>query len=143
MFIYPLHARIDVEEIKQYFDRFMIKDYVKSVKGTEFPRFFDQAITQDQFDKWMEVFYNYRGELLIGGICIKKYLDLKRYGERTNEYRVFYINHEIATISRNSGQGNYVSEPSRDLQVGWRVFQSIFLCVMNSTVGGIMDMFSK
>ena len=115
MFMYPLNAHIDVEEIKHYFDRFMIKDYVKSVKGTEFPRFFDQTITQDQFDKWIEVFYKYRGELLTGGICIKEYLDLKRYGERTNEYRVFYINHEIATISRNSGQGNYVSEPPRDL----------------------------
>ena len=129
MFMYPLHAHIDVEEIKHYFDRFMIKDYVKSVKGTEFPRFFDQTITQDQFDKWMEVFYKYRGELLTGGICIKEYLDLKRYGERTNEYRVFYINHEIATISRNSGQGNYVSEPPRDLLEKYRILDSSYYTV--------------
>lgn len=32
----------------------MINDYVKSVKGTEFPRFFDGTTTQEQFDLWME-----------------------------------------------------------------------------------------
>ena len=63
----------------------------------------------------MEVFYKYRGHLLTGGICIKEYLDLKRYGDRTNEYRVFYINHEIATISRNSAQGIYAPLPPQDL----------------------------
>ena len=50
-----------------------------------------------------------------GGICIKEFLDLKRYGGKTNEYRVFYINHEIATICRNSGQGNYTAEPPKEL----------------------------
>ena len=59
----------------------------------------------------MEVFYKYRGDLLTGGICIKEYLDLKRYGEQTSEFRVFYINHEIATICRNSGQADYVPQP--------------------------------
>lgn len=53
--------------------------------------------------------------MLAGGICIKEYLNLKQYGDRTNEYRVFYINHEIATISRNSAQGIYVPLPPQDL----------------------------
>lgn len=39
----------------------------------------------------------------------------ERYGERTNEYRVFYINHEIATISRNSGQMDHAPEPPKEL----------------------------
>lgn len=34
----------------------MVKDYVKSVKGSEFPKFFDESVTQEEFDKWMEVF---------------------------------------------------------------------------------------
>ena len=59
----------------------------------------------------MEVFYKYRGGLLTGGICIKEFLDLKYYGSGTNEYRVFYINHEAVTISRNSGQGTYTPIP--------------------------------
>lgn len=115
MEIYPLHSQIDVAQLKKSFERFMVKDYVKSVKGTEFPRYFDDTVTQEGFDRWMEVFYKYRGELLTGGICIKEFLDLKHYGDKTNEYRVFYINHEIATICRNSGQGNYTPEPPREL----------------------------
>ena len=40
MEIYPLKSKIDVEKLKKSFDKFIIKDYVKSVKGTEFPVFF-------------------------------------------------------------------------------------------------------
>ena len=115
MEIFPLHEQIDVNHLKKSFRRFMVKDYVKSVKDTEFPRYFDQNITQEEFDQWMEVFYKYRGSLLTGGICIKEFLDLKHYGGKTNEYRVFYINHEIATISRNSAQGTYTPLPPQEL----------------------------
>lgn len=115
MELYPLHEQINVERLKQSFNRFMVKDYVKSVKGTEFPRYFDKNITQEDFDRWMEVFYKYRCDLLTGGICIKEFLDLKLYDEKTNEYRVFYINHEVATVCRNSGQGNYTPEPPKEL----------------------------
>ena len=94
MQIFPLHAKLDVEEIKKIFGRFMVKDFVKSVKGTEFPKYFDNSVSQEDFDKWMEVFYKYRGDLLTEGICIKEFLDLKFYGGKSNEYRVFYINHE-------------------------------------------------
>lgn len=107
MEVYPLHTQLDVEKLKRSFGRFMVKDYVKSVKGTEFPKFFDHSITQTEFDRWMDVFYKYRGELLTGGICIKEFFDLKLYENKTNEYRVFYINHEVATISRNSAQATY------------------------------------
>ena len=127
MEIFPLHTRIDVEELKRSFSRFMVKDYVKS--GTEFPRFFDSNVTQDEFDKWMEVFYKYRGELLTGGICVKEFLDLKRYGESTNEYRAFYINHEIATVSRNSGQGNYSPAPPKELIEKYRSLESPYYTI--------------
>ena len=129
MELYPLHEQIDVERLKKSFDRFMVKDYVKSVKGTEFPRFFDKSITQENFDRWMGVFYKYRGELLTGGICIKEFLDLKRYDEKTNEYRVFYINHEIATICRNSGQGNHTPEPPKELIEKYRNLASPYYTV--------------
>ena len=129
MEIFPLHEQIDVEKLKKSFGRFMVKDFVKSVKGTEFPRYFDQNITQEEFDRWMDVFYKYRGELLTGGICIKEFLDLKRYGEKTNEYRVFYINHEIATICRNSGQRNYTPEPPTELIEKYRNLDSPYYTV--------------
>ena len=41
---------------------------MKSVKGTEFPACFDVSVTQEEFDRWMEVFYKYRGSLITGGI---------------------------------------------------------------------------
>ncbi len=129
MTIYPLHKQIDVEEIKKSYDKFMVKDFVKSVKGTEFPKFFDKSIEQAQFDSWMEVFYKYRGNLLTGGICIKEFLNLKFYADKPNEYRVFYINNEIATISRNSGQGNYTSEPPKDLLEKYKQLESCFYTV--------------
>lgn len=115
MEIYPLHTQLDVEKLKRSFGRFMVKDFVKSVKGTEFPKFFDHSITQTEFDRWMDVFYKYRGELLTGGICIKEFFDLKLYENKTNEYRVFYINHEVATISRNSAQATYAPLPPMSL----------------------------
>lgn len=115
MKLYPLHEQINVEELKAYFNRFMIKDYVKSVKGTEFPKYFDGSITQEKFDEWMEVFYKYRGNLLTGGICVKEFMDLKFYGKYPNEYRVFYLCNKVLTVSRNSGQKEYTPEPSAAL----------------------------
>ena len=102
---------------------------MKSVKGTEFPRYFDQSVDQDSFNRWMQVFYQYRGDLLTGGICIKEYLDLKRYGDRTNEFRVFYINHEIASVSRNSGQMQVAAKPPRELIERYRNLPSVFYTV--------------
>ena len=75
------------------------------------------------------MFYKYRGNLLTGGICIKEFLNLKRYGGKTNEYRVFYINHEIATICRNSGQGNFTSEPPKKLLEKYRYLESPYYTV--------------
>ena len=113
--IFPLHEQINIEEVKKLFNKFMIKDFVKSVKGTEFPHFFDNSVTQEEFDKCMEVFYKYRGSLLSGGICVKEFLNLKFYNGKSNEYRVFYINNEIATVSRNSNQETNTQEPPKEL----------------------------
>ena len=118
MELFSLHSSVDIERLKKSYGRFMVKDYVKSVKGTEFPKYFDHSVTQSDFDRWMEVFYKYHGDLLTGGICIKEFLDLKRYGDKTNEYRFFYMNHEVATICRNSGQINYNPEPPRKFVEG-------------------------
>ncbi len=129
MQVFPLHQEINIAEVKKEFSRFMVKDYVKSVKGTEFPRYFDHSIDQDTFHQWMEVFYQYRGNLLTGGICIKEFLDLKQYGDRTNEYRVFYMNHEIATVSRNSGQLSTAATPPKALVEKYCNLPSVFYTV--------------
>lgn len=129
MNIYPLHEQINVEEVKKQFDRFMVKDFVKSVKGTEFPKCFDASITQEKFDEWMQVFYQYRGSLLTGGICIKEFLELKFYGNRPNEYRVFYSCNEIISVSRNSGQKEYTPEPNKELIEKYKNLPSCYYTV--------------
>lgn len=129
MRVFPLHEEINIAEVKKEFPRFIVKDYVKSVKGTEFPRYFDYSIEQDAFNQWMEVFYQYRGNLLTGGICIKEFLDLKQYGDKTNEYRVFYMNHEIATVSRNSGQLLTTATPPKELIEKYCNLPSVFYTV--------------
>lgn len=126
MRMFPLHADIDVRACLREFGRFLVKDYVKSVKGSEFPAYFDENCSQEAFNVWMELFYRYRGDLLTGGICIKEFLDLKRYEGRTNEYRVFYVNHEPICISRNSGQEGKVAEPPTELVQRYRKLGSVF-----------------
>ncbi len=126
---YPLHAEIDIKKVKQVFPRFMVKDYVKSVKGTEFPVYFTRKTTQAEFDRWMEISYNYRGSLLTGGICIKEYLDLKKYDGKTNEFRVYYINHQTASVCRNSLQDFYTDRPPSALIAKYRDLDSVFYTI--------------
>lgn len=101
MLLFPLHQRIDVQEVGKHFDRFMVKDYVKSVKGSSFPKYFNSSIRQSEFDYWMSEFYKFRGDLLSGGICIKEYLNLKNYEDTTNECRVFYFNHKVLLVEQD------------------------------------------
>lgn len=129
MLVYPKGKEINLDEVKQNFKRFMVKDYVKSVKGTEFPRYFESDVSQEEFDKWMEVFYKYRGNLFTGGICIKEFLPLKFYNSKSNEYRVYYIKNEIATISRNSGQENDTPLPPQELLEKYKNLDSIFYTI--------------
>ena len=129
MEIYPLHQQIDIEKLKKNFQKFMVKDYVKSVKGTDFPKFFDHNVEQKEFDRCMEIFYNYMGDLMTGGICIKEFLDLKYYGKNTNEYRVFYMNNKVATVTRNSNQENNTPQPPKYLIEKYKNLDSPFYTI--------------
>ena len=126
---YSFEDDIRIDEVRKHFSRFMVKDFTKSVKGTSFPKYLDDSYTQEEFDEQMQVFYQYRGKLLTGGICIKEYLDLKRYGKETNEYRVFYMNHEVATICRNSNQAPFTAEPPMDLIEKYKNLDSLFYTI--------------
>jgi len=55
-------------------------------------------------DTYMTEFMELRGKLYTGGIVIKEYVNLKRYGETTNEYRAFFINGQLLSLCRNSNQ---------------------------------------
>ena len=116
---FPLHCEIDVEMLKRKFGRFMVKDYTKSVKGGKFPDSFGDETTQESFDSAMRLFYEYRGDLLTGGICIKEFLRLKKYNiggkQAKNEWRVFYINGINYVPLKNSGQPEYAATPPEEL----------------------------
>jgi hypothetical protein len=112
---FELYSRISLSRVFSHFRRFMVKDFVKSVKGTEFPRFFDENTTQETFDHWMDVFYELRDEEITDGICVKEYRDLKRYGGTTNEWRVFYMNQVPATVTLNSLHPESFPAPDRAL----------------------------
>ena len=118
-----------LREIRDSFERFMVKDFVKSVKGTEFPKYFTKDVTDEEFFRWMQVFYKYRGDLLTGGLCFKEYVDLKTYDGKTNEYRVFYVDHEIATVSRNSAQPSYAPEPPNELIEKYQKLESPYYTI--------------
>lgn len=122
----PHASPYEIKDIKKHFDRFMVKDYVKSVKGTDFPKFFTKETTEEEYQAAMELFYKYRGELISGGLCFKEYVDLKTYSDKTNEYRVFYVSNEVATISRNSLQPNYTPEPPLELISKYKDLPSVF-----------------
>lgn len=40
MIIFPENTPVDLDTVRRSFKRFMVKDYVKSVKGTDFPVYF-------------------------------------------------------------------------------------------------------
>ena len=127
--VFPAGTAVDLSAIRRKFDRFMVKDYVKSVKGTDFPVCFSADEDEAVFAAWMKKFYDYRGELFTGGICIKEYVDLKKYDGHANEYRVFYAGGEVISICKNSGQNPLTPEPPRNLIEKYRNLGSPFYTV--------------
>ncbi len=125
----PSGSSYQLKDIQKQFNRFMVKDYVKSVKGSDFPKFFTRETTDEEFRKAMELFYKYRGDLISGGLCFKEYVDLMTYGDKTNEYRAFYVANEIATVTRNSLQPSYTSNPPRSLLEKYKNLPSKFYTI--------------
>lgn len=119
---------INLDQLNRELGKFMIKDFVKSVKGTDFPKFFEKP-TQDNFNYWMKKFVEYRGSLFTGGIQAKEYLDLAYYNGTPNEYRVFYANGNVISVSRNSNQPSYTSEVPITMIEKYSVFNSPFYTV--------------
>ena len=115
---YPLvdgRVSIDAEEVNRTFARFMVKDYVKSEKNTDFPSCIDTPITQSELDCLVEKFIRMRGDLLTDGIVLKEFVNLRRYEGRTNEWRVFYFwNWRKISLAPNSGQPADAPAPLED-----------------------------
>ena len=115
--IFKPGEKIPVSDVGKKLGRFLVKDYVKSAKNTDFPTYFEPTISQDSFEKEMEKFYKYRGNLLSGGILCKKFETLRTYQGKTNEYRVFYSYNTIFSISPNSNQPSYSFLPKPPMEL--------------------------
>lgn len=101
---FPIDRVPDAGFINKQFKRFMMKDYVKSLKGTEFKSCFQTPLKESEWREAIHQFKEGRGDLFTGGIVCKEFVDLKKYNGNTNEYRVYYLKHQILSITRNSNQ---------------------------------------
>lgn len=54
---------IEADVVNGTFGRFMVKDYVKSVKNTDFPTFIETPVTQEELDGYIQDFIRRRGSL--------------------------------------------------------------------------------
>ena len=96
--IYKENEKINWDYVKSTFHKFMIKDFVKSVKETNFPIYFDQSYSNSALDDFINKFKEMRGELFSEGIVIKEFVHLKKYNGKTKEYRLFYLNKKLINI---------------------------------------------
>lgn len=90
-------TEIDWTKVREKFDKFIVKDYVKSVKGFEFPKYLESNMGDNELSSYIYKFKQLRGNLYTGGIVFKEYLNI----EPDKEYRAFYINNKLAFIYKN------------------------------------------
>lgn len=129
------NSKIELDLIKSKFERFMIKDYVKSVKESSFPRFFTKEISEDELSKYVEEFIRLRSKRFTGGLVFKEYVDLRQYDGKTNEYRVFYFKSKIVSVSRNSNQPDFCPFVDETLVNKYSGLKSNFYTVDFAEVG--------
>ena len=120
---------IDAATVNSAFDAFMVKDYVKSLKQTEFPAKVETPITQERADELSRMFIEQRGAVFTGGLVCKQFAQLKYYGRRTNEWRAFYFGGRLLDLSGNSLQYEFCPAPPADLIESARRFPSPFYTV--------------
>lgn len=120
---------VSIEEVRAEMDSFVMKDEVKSVKGTRFPMQIASSVSQEEFNELRSWFCALRGPLLTGRICLKEYFNLKRYGSRTNEWRVIYCAGEMISKEPNSGQPAWADPVPDELTERYAALPSPFYTV--------------
>jgi hypothetical protein len=83
----------------------ILKDYVKSEKDCEDIFILKKEITNEELIQKLSKFRNQRGKLFNEGIVFKEKAALKKYGDKTNEWRIFFLQNKIISISQNSNLG--------------------------------------
>lgn len=100
---FGLDEKINWKEVKSKFDRFKMKDNVKSIKGFNFPFYFDSTYSCVELDRYLNRFKELRGDLLEGGIILKKYASLKHDSNNNyNEFRCWFYDGKLIHYYRDS-----------------------------------------
>ena len=96
---------IDWTQVRTLMSKCLVKDFVKSVKNTNFPAYLNlHSSSNDELNKWIQIFIQMRDDLFTGGIVLKEYVNLKKYDGKTNEWRAFYLSGHLLCVCRNSSQ---------------------------------------
>ena len=106
---YEDYNSIDWNCVRSIMNKCIVKDFVKSEKNTDFPAYIDLLKTNnDELNVLIHTFVEMRGELFTGGLVFKEFVNLKRYEGKTNEWRAYYLEGHLLSLSRNSGQADDV-----------------------------------
>lgn len=83
-------------------EKFIVKDYVKSVKGFDFPEYLESNMSNEELDNYINKFREIRGNLFAGGIVLKQYVELDIKNGHTHEFRAFYNENFVMILYHNS-----------------------------------------
>jgi len=83
----------------------IIKDYVKSEKGDDEIFLLSKSLNATEFFERVQKFKESRGSLFNKGIVFKQYVSLRKYGTKTNEWRVFVYEGKVISVSQNTELG--------------------------------------
>jgi hypothetical protein len=89
----------------------IIKDFVKSEKGDDEIFHLKSSLSPNDFFEKVIKFKESRGKLFNEGIVFKQFCNLRKYGNKTNEYRIFVYKQKIISISQNTELG-YGQQPN-------------------------------
>ena len=93
-----------LQDVSNFFGdkSFLMKDYVKSAKGV--PGLFEMpsGISGEELLEKVEKFVEHRGKLFSEGLVFKEFVNLKKYGDNVNEWRLFYYENRLISCSQNS-----------------------------------------
>lgn len=120
---------IDAGIVNHAFSTFMVKDYVKSLKDTAFPKRIDTPVAQERCIELSREFIERRGDLFTGGLVCKQFVKLKHYGRCTNEWRAFFFDGKLLDLSGNSLQYEFCPAPPAELVQRAAGFDSPFYTV--------------
>jgi hypothetical protein len=118
---FPEGTPIDYDLVNSTFKSFMLKDYVKSVKESKFPKKIETPIDEAKMGPLLAWFRQERSEVFTGGFLFKEFVNFKTYKvlkRESNEYRAFFANGKLLILHPNSDQPPEVPVVPREL-VEW------------------------